>query len=153
MSSPSLALEMLPLTSVIISVLLSCLIWKTSLREGIIFTTTAFVLSFFSLSPVVLAVIALNNLMRTPFLHELFSFRRIRSWIDWFQIVSFEDTGSIGLELTVLLTFTLLSVSLAVWLASNILSWRLSRSIKFFSSVLLLSLTTFLLTISVFRRA
>ena len=153
MSSPSLTLEILPLTSVIVSVLLSCLIWKTSLREGVIFSTTAFVLSFFSLSPVILAVIALNTLMRTPFLHELLSFRRIRSWIDWFQIVSFEDTGSVGLELTFLLTFTLLSVSLAVWLTSNILGWRLSRSIKFFSSVLLVSLTTFLLTISVFGRA
>ena len=152
MFSFDLALEMLPLASVLISILLSCLMLRIPLGEGMIFGTVAFVLSLFCLSPVVLVVVALNAFVRVPFLPELFSFEKIISWNEWYQIVSFEAAGNVGLELSFLLVFIFLSFSVAVWLTSAVLGWRLPKGARFFSSVVLVSLAVFLVSISVFGR-
>ena len=152
MFSSDLALEMLPLASVVVSLLLSCLILRIPVGEGVTFSTVVFVFSLFCLSPIVLAAVALNTIVRIPFLPELFSFEKIISWNEWYQIVSFEAAGNVGLELCYLLVFIFLSFSVAVWLTSAILGWRLPKGARFFSSVVLVSLVIFLVSISVFGR-
>ena len=147
-----LALELLPLVSVLISIMLSCVMLRIPFRDGGIFCTIALVLSLFCLSPLVLVIVALNTLIHVPFLPELFSFERIVSWNDWYQIVSFEQAGNVGFELSFLLVFTLLSLSVAVYLASTILGWRLPRGARFISSVVLVSSTIFIVSISAFGR-
>ena len=151
MFSSDFILEMLPLASVLISILASCIMLGIPIGQAVTFSTVTFVLSLFSLSPVALLIIALNTMLHTRFLPELFTFRRMDSWNDWYKVVMSEETGSLGSELTLLLLFSLASVSLAVYLTSRILGWRLTRAIRFFSSVTLMSITVFLVSISIFQ--
>ena len=151
MFSSDFVLEMLPLASVLISILASCIMLRIPIGQAVTFSTVTFVLSLFSLSPVALLIIGLNTVLHTRFLPELFTVGRIDSWNDWYKVVMFEETGSLGSELAFLLLFSIASVSLAVYLTSRILGWRLTGAIRFFSSVTLMSIVVFLVSISIFQ--
>ncbi len=144
MFSSELILEILPLASVMVSIILSCLIFRIPLGKGIPFSIIAFVLSLFCPSPFVIVIITLNTLTPTPFLPELFSFKKMNSWNEWYQLISFEGTGEGGFGLFYLSILSLISISLAVYLTSNILGWHLPKSVRFFSSIVITTLSIFL---------
>ena len=152
MFSSDFALEILPLASVLISFLISCLVLRIPLREGIVFGAVTLFLSLFCLSPVVLLVVAINTLASTSFLPDSFSFAEISSWNNWYQTILFQENGGLSLELSHLLIFSFLSLSAAVYLASTILGWHLHRGVKLTSSVVLISAVISLASISVFGR-